>query len=93
MASIKLSLNDRNESTVYFNKDRVPIAVSTNHSIAHMGRDDIECQHRYYLEFEFHNGNRTSFTYDDEEQRNADLRYVLSQLDELLEIWTDREDA
>ena len=93
MASIKLSLNDNNKSTMYFSKDKLPIAISTDHRIMHMGRDDIECQHKYYLEFEFHNGNHTSLTYDDEDQRNADLRYVLSQIDELLEIWTDREDA
>lgn len=92
MANIRLDLNDKNESTVYLNEDRAPITVSASHNIAHMGRDDIECQHRYYIDFEFHNGNRTGFVYDDEDQRNVDLRYVLNQLDELLGIEINKEE-
>ena len=92
MANIRLDLSDKNESTVYLNEDRAPIAVSTNNRIVHMGRDDIECQHRYRIDFEFHNGNRTGFVYDDEDQRNVDLRYVLNQLDELLGIEINKEE-
>lgn len=92
MANIRLDLSDKNESTVYLNEDRAPIAVSTNNRIVHMGRDDIECQHRYRIDFEFHNGNRTGFVYDDEDQRNVDLRYILNQLDELLGIEINKEE-
>ena len=89
---IRLDLNDRNESTVYLNEDKAPITVSTERTVMPMGRDDVECQHRYYIWFEFHNGNRTQFVYDDEDQRNIDLRYILNQIDELLGVEREKEE-
>lgn len=92
MANIRLDLSDKNESTVYINEDRAPICVYTDHRIAHMGHDDIECRHTYTIEFEYSDGNRTSFIYDDEDQRNVDLRYILNQIDELLGIEVRKEE-
>ena len=91
---IRLDLNDKNESTIYLSDENtLPVSVDITDRVEHFGVNDIECKKAYRIHLALA-GSREEYlmSYDDEDQRNLDLRYILNQIDDLLGVEREKEE-